>query len=74
MQRGEIQLRDPEQTGGGGGTCTLKGLYCTFYNPTGQRVTGEQVGNPKPHHLSALLFITHHNIVNEARLVDASTA
>lgn len=31
MHNGEIQLRDLEQTGGGGGTCVFKGLRCTFY-------------------------------------------
>ncbi|XP_019942403.1 PHD finger protein 20 isoform X2 [Paralichthys olivaceus] len=45
MRGGEIQLRDPEETGGGGGTCTLTGLNDDILQPAGQRVTGEQEGS-----------------------------
>ncbi|XP_063767138.1 PHD finger protein 20 isoform X3 [Eleginops maclovinus] len=45
MQLGEIQLRDLEQTGGGGGTCTSTGITVHNLPPTGQRVTGEQEGS-----------------------------
>ncbi|XP_060925609.1 PHD finger protein 20 isoform X1 [Limanda limanda] len=45
MQGGEIQLRAPEETGGGGGTCASTGLNDSILQPAGRRVTGEQEGS-----------------------------
>ncbi|TNN51414.1 PHD finger protein 20 [Liparis tanakae] len=46
MQLGEIQLRDLDQTGGGGGTCTVEGLHGTSYpRPDKERLEDRYAAN-----------------------------